>query len=384
MDDCLALILAGGRGARLGSQTPKQYLPIAGKAVLRHAVEAFLDHPAVGRVRVVIAPADRVRHDAALAGLPVLDPVPGGPTRQDSARHGLESLVAAAPRLVLIHDAARPFPGTETIERTIAALADHPAAVAATPLGDTLKEARAGLVGCTVDRRGLWRARTPQGFRFADILAAHRAAAGLALSDDAAVAERAGLDVALVATSETNIKITTTEDLERARRWVGHAGGETRAGLGFDVHAFGPGSAVRLCGIDIAHDRGLVGHSDADVAMHALADAILGAVGQGDIGMHFPPTDPTWRDAESEIFLRRAVALVAESGGRIVNVDLTMMCETPRIGPHRTAMIARLAGILEIDAGRVSIKATTTERLGFTGRGEGIAVQAMATVRLDD
>ena len=383
MEDCLALILAGGRGTRLGSDTPKQYLSLAGKAILRHAVEAFLDHPAIDRVGVVVAPTDRARHDAALVGLPVLDPVIGGPSRQDSARHGLESLVEAAPRLVLIHDAARPFPGADTIERIIAALAEHPAAVAATPLGDTLKEERAGLIGRTVDRKGLWRAQTPQGFRFADILAAHRAAAGQTLSDDAAVAERAGLGVALVAGSEANIKITTAGDLERARRWLTDVGGEARGGLGFDVHAFGPGSAVRLCGVEIAHDRGLIGHSDADVAMHAVTDAILGAVGQGDIGAHFPPTDPAWHDAESEIFLRRAAALVTEAGGRIVNVDLTVICEAPRIGPHRAAMIARLASILEIDAGRVNIKATTTERLGFTGRGEGIAAQAMATVRLD-
>ncbi len=382
MDDCLALILAGGRGTRLGAGTPKQYLPLAGKAVLRHAAEAFLDHPAVERVRVVIAPADRARHDAALAGLPVLDPVIGGRSRQDSARHGLESLVEAAPRLVLIHDAARPFPDAATIGRTVAALADHPAAVPATPLGDTLKEERDGLIGRTVDRKRLWRAQTPQGFRFPDILAAHRAAAGRALTDDAAVAEHAGLDVALVAGSEANVKITTAEDLERAHRWLAGAEGEARSGLGFDVHAFGPGTAVTLCGIEIAHDRGLVGHSDADVAMHALTDAILGAIGQGDIGVHFPPTDPAWRDARSEIFLRRAAALVAEAGGRIVNVDLTVICQAPRIGPHRAAMIARLAEILEIDAGRVNVKATTTERLGFTGRGEGIAAQAMATVRL--
>ncbi len=382
MDDCLALILAGGRGARLGNTEPKQYLPLAGKPVLRHAAEAFLGHIAVDRVRVVIGPDDRARHDAALSGLPVIEPVIGGESRQASARHGLESLIEAAPRLVLIHDAARPFPDPGTIGRTVAALADHPAAVPATPLGDTLKEARDGLVVRTVDRIGLWRAQTPQGFRFAGILAAHRAAAGRDLTDDAAVAKRAGLEVALVAGRESNMKITTEEDLERARRWLAGAPAETRSGLGYDVHAFGPGGSVTLCGVEIAHDRGLVGHSDADVAMHALTDALLGAIGRGDIGMHFPPGEPEWRNARSEIFLRRAAGLVAEAGGRIVNIDLTIVCEAPLIGPHRAAMTAELARILEIDTGRVSVKATTTERLGFTGRGEGIAAQAVAAVRL--
>lgn len=382
MDDCLALILAGGRGTRLGADIPKQYLPLAGKAILRHAAEAFLEHPLVDRVRVITGPDDRARHDRALEGLPVLEPVIGGATRQESARLGLESVTDAPPRAVLIHDAARPFPDAATIERTLTALRDHPAALPAMPVGDTLKRARAGLVGATVERKDLWRAQTPQGFRYAEILAAHRAATGHALTDDAAVAEHAGLAVALVTGSEANIKVTTEEDLERARRWLGQGTGETRSGLGFDVHAFGPGNSLTLCGVDIAHDRGLVGHSDADVAMHALTDAILGAIGQGDIGVHFPPTEAAWREAASEIFLRRAAELVAEQGGRIVNVDLTLICEAPRIGPHRAAMVARLADILGIEAARVSVKATTTEQLGFTGRGEGIAAQAMANIRL--
>lgn len=382
MDDCLALILAAGRGTRLGAEIPKQYLALAGKPILRHAAEAFLGHQGVNRVRVVIRRDDRTRHDAALDGLAVLEPVIGGTTRQDSARLGLESVADAAPRVVLIHDAARPFPDAATIGRTLAALQDHPGALPAIPLGDTLKRARAGLVGATVERKDLWRAQTPQGFRYPEILAAHRAASGRALTDDAAVAEHAGLAVALVAGNEANIKVTTEEDLERARRWLGQGSGETRSGIGFDVHAFGPGAAVTLCGVEIAHDRALVGHSDADVAMHALCDAILGAIGQGDIGVHFSPTEAAWRDAASEIFLRRAAGLVAEQGGRIVNVDLTVICEAPRIGPHRAAMIARLADILGIEAARVSVKATTTEQLGFTGRGEGIAAQAVATVRL--
>ena len=381
MDDCVALILAGGRGTRLGTDTPKQFLPLGGKTVLRHAAEAFLDHPAVDRVRVVIAAGDRPRHDEALSGLAVMEPVPGGPSRQDSALRGLESLCGSPPRLVLIHDAARPFPGPGTIERTVRALERHPAAAPALPLTDTIKEAHGGLVDRTVDRSRLRSVQTPQGFRFPQILAAHRAAAAREATDDAAVAEQAGLEVALVAGSKANIKITTEDDLVLARRLLGGEGTQ-RTGFGFDVHAFGPGDSVTLCGVEIPHDRGLIGHSDADAALHAVTDALFGAVGAGDIGMHFPPADPVWRGAASEVFLRRAADLVAEAGGAVVNIDLTIVCESPRIGPHRATMRARLAGLLGVDAGRVNVKATTTEGLGFTGRGEGVAAQAVAVVHM--
>lgn len=386
MSGCVALILAGGRGTRLGRDIPKQYLSLGDETLLRHAVRSFAEHPDVDDVRVVIGADDRENCDTALAGMALLEPVTGGGSRQESARLGLESLVGNEPDTVLIHDAARPFADAATITRTLAALATHPAALPAVPVSDTLKRERTGegapLVGRTVERSGLWRAQTPQGFRFPEILAAHRAAAGLDLTDDAAVAEHAGLDVALVPGSEANIKITTEEDLERARRSLAGERFEVRSGTGFDVHGFGEGDAVTLCGVEVPHDRALAGHSDADVGMHALTDALLGAIAAGDIGIHFPPSDPRWRGEPSTTFLRRAAEMVRSRGGAIVNLDLTLICERPRIAPHRDAMIRHVAETLEIEPARVSIKATTTEGLGFTGRGEGIAAQAIATVRL--
>ena len=386
MSGCVALILAGGRGTRLGAELPKQYLPLGDGVVLRHAVRNFVDHPGVDDVRVVIGAEDRERFDSALAGLDLLEPVTGGSSRQESARLGLESLVSISPERVLIHDAARPFADAGTIARTLAALDTHPAALPAVPLSDTLKRERSGdgdrMIAETVERAGLWRAQTPQGFRFAEILAAHRAAAGLALTDDAAVAEQAGLDVALVSGNEENVKITTEEDLDRARRRLDDRRADLRTGTGFDVHKFGEGDAVTLCGVEIPHDRALAGHSDADVGMHAITDALLGAIAEGDIGIHFPPSDPRWRGEPSKTFLSHAAELVRRRGGSIVNLDLTLICERPRIAPHRESMIRRVAETLRIEPGRVSIKATTTEGLGFTGRGEGIAAQAVATVRI--
>jgi 2-C-methyl-D-erythritol 4-phosphate cytidylyltransferase/2-C-methyl-D-erythritol 2,4-cyclodiphosphate synthase len=245
-----------------------------------------------------------------------------------------------------------------------------------------LKQGRDGRIAGTVPRDGLWRAQTPQGFRFAEILAAHRAAAGAELTDDAAVAEHAGLAVTLVQGGADNLKITSAQDLERAERWLAARLDETRVGHGFDVHRFGPGDHVMLCGVRVAHDAGLIGHSDADVGLHALTDAILGALGAGDIGSHFPPTDARWRGAESALFLRHADELVRQRGGRIAHVDVTLICERPKVAPHRAAMVARLAEVLDLAMERVSVKATTTEGLGFTGRGEGIAAQATATLRL--
>jgi 2-C-methyl-D-erythritol 4-phosphate cytidylyltransferase/2-C-methyl-D-erythritol 2,4-cyclodiphosphate synthase len=383
MASCVALILAGGSGVRLGSERPKQYLALAGRAVIRHSAETFLRHPAVSAVRVMIRDEDRAPYHAAMAGLDTLPPVVGGATRQESARRGLESLAPLAPERVLIHDAARPLVDSGVIDRALAALDGFAGAVPCVPVADTLKRGAApgAAIGGTVDRAGLWRAQTPQAFRFSDILAAHRAHQGADLTDDAAVAERAGLKVALVMGAEDNIKITTQDDLARAERLLAGAA-ETRVGTGFDVHKFAPGERVMLCGVAVPHERGLAGHSDADVALHALTDAILGALGAGDIGLHFPPSDPKWRNADSAIFIRHAAGLVAARGGSIVHLDLTLICERPRVGPHREAMIKRLSEILGLAPERISIKATTTEGLGFTGRSEGIAAQAAATIRV--
>ena len=384
MTETVALVVAAGRGQRFGSPLPKQYAELAGRPVLSYALTRLAAHPRIDRVQVVIHPDDRALYDRAAAGLELPEPALGGPSRQDSVRRGLESLEALAPAAVLIHDGTRPFVNATVIDRVLDALATTVGAVAALPVTDTLKRGADGRVAGTVERAGLWRAQTPQGFRFAEILVAHRAAAGRELTDDAAVAERAGLSVALVDGALENIKITTQDDLARAAFWLAgeQAGAETRVGQGFDVHPFGPGNQVMLCGVAVPHDAGLMGHSDADVGLHALTDAILGALGAGDIGQHFPPTEARWRDTESGVFLRHAGELVAEVGGRIRHLDVTLICERPKIGPHRAAMVARIAELLGINAGRVSVKAATTEGLGFTGRGEGIAAQASATLAL--
>ncbi len=384
MRKCIALVVAAGRGHRLGGDIPKQYRMIAGRPVLRHALARLLTHPAITSVRVVIHPDDRPFYEMAVQGLSLAEPIMGGETRQQSVRLGLEALQADAPDFVLLHDGARPFPDAAMINRVIAALADHNGAVPALPLSDTLKRGNAGLVGATVDRSHLWRAQTPQGFRYRDILSAHNTARSLDLTDDAALFELMGWPVALVQGSEDNIKITLPSDLERAERLCASGGnnGETRTATGFDVHRFCPGNSVVLCGHVIPHTHGLEGHSDADVGLHALTDALLGCLSAGDIGLHFPPSDPRWKGAASDRFLRHAASLVAARGGRIVHVDVTLLCEAPKIGPHREAMIRRVADILEISDDRVSIKATTTEGLGFTGRREGIAAQASATIVL--
>ena len=379
---CIALVVAAGRGTRLGAPLPKQYLPLGGVAVLRHGVRALAEHPSIAAVRVIIHPDDRPHYDSATAGLGLMPPVDGGAQRQDSVRNGLESLADAAPELVLIHDGARPFLDRPVIDRVLIGLGAHQGVIAALPVRDTVKRGDGGRIAATIDRSALWRAQTPQGFHYGPIVAAHRAAAGAELSDDAAVAERAGIDVALVEGSEDNFKVTTMDDLARAERLLAARNGDIRTGQGFDVHVFGPGDHVWLCGVAVPHNRGLVGHSDADVGLHALTDAVLGAIGAGDIGMHFPPSDPQWRGVPSHRFLRHAADLVAAAGGSIAHVDVTVICERPKVGPHRAAMTARIADILALAPTRVSVKATTTERLGFTGRGEGIAAQAVATIRL--
>jgi len=380
----VALIVAAGQGARFGAEVPKQYLPLAGRPLLRHSVERLSAHAGIGAVRVVIDPAAREHYDAAVAGLPVLDPVAGGATRQESVRLGLDGLAGDSPAHVLIHDGARPFPDDALVSRVIDALHTHAGAIAAQPVVDTLKRAGDGeRIAATVDRAGLWRAQTPQGFRFDAILAAHRAAAGADdLTDDAAVAERAGLDVVLVPGAEDNLKVTTPDDLVRAERILAAGLGETRVGTGFDVHRFEAGDAVTLCGVAIPHSHRLAGHSDADVALHALTDAILGALGEGDIGEHFPPSDPQWAGAASRVFVEHAVGRIAARGGTLSHADLTLICEAPKVAPHRDAMRASVAALLGVDAGRVSVKATTTEGLGFAGRREGIAAQATVTLRV--
>ena len=377
-----ALVVAAGRGSRFGGGLPKQYLPLAGMTVLRHAVAALAGHPRIDAVLVVIRPEDRALFDRAVAGLSILPPVAGGATRQDSVRLGLEALAAYRPVRVLIHDGARPFPDAALIDRVIDGLERGPAAIPCLPLRDTIKRAEGGTIRATVDRAELWRAQTPQGFHFEAILAAHRRAAGCELTDDSAVAEAAGMTPLQVAGSEDNLKLTTSDDLAAAERLIAARRGDVRVGQGFDVHAFGPGDRVFVCGLEIPHGAALVGHSDADVGLHALTDAVLGAIGAGDIGMHFPPSDPRWRGVSSDRFLRHAADLVRARGGIVAAVDVTIICERPKIGSHRAAMVERVAAILGIAAERVSVKATTTDRLGFTGRGEGIAAQAVATIRL--
>ena len=373
------LIVAAGRGSRLGEAVPKQYLDLGGGSVLSRAIAALLAHPAVEAVQVVIHPDDRARYEAAVAGAgPRLrPPVAGAATRAGSVRAGLEALASVAPERVLIHDAARPFVMLAVIDAVLAALDASPAAFPALPVVDALWRAEGAEAAAPVPRDGLWRAQTPQGFRFADILAAHRAHIGEA-ADDVAVARAAGLAVRIVPGDEGNFKITTAADLARARRFGSAM--DIRTGNGFDVHAFGPGDAVTLCGVRVPFDRALVGHSDADVGLHALTDAVIGALGEGDIGQWFPPSDPAWKGADSALFLTRAAARAAERGFAISHLDVTLICEAPKVGPHAAAMRAAVAAAAGVDPDRASVKATTSERLGFTGRGEGIAALATATL----
>lgn len=384
--DIAVLVVAAGRGSRFGAELPKQYLTMGGKPLLRHALEAFAAHPRVGLVRAVIHPDDRALYAAAANGLALAPPVAGGASRQDSVLQGLRSLAEARPRIVMIHDGARPFIEGRLLDDLATALQAAPGAISALPLVDSLKRGSEDRILDAVPRDGLWRAQTPQAFHYAAILAAHEAAVGAELTDDAAVAAAAGLEVRLVQGSAENIKVTTADDLQLAERWhaarQGVAQEETRVGQGFDVHRFGPGDHVTLCGIEIPHDQSLLGHSDADVALHAATDALLGALAAGDIGSHFPPSDARWAGADSAVFITHAADLLRDAGGRLCHLDVTVICEAPKVGPHRAAMRTRLAALLRVEEARISVKATTTERLGFTGRGEGIAAQACATVSL--
>lgn len=373
-----AVIVAAGRGSRVGGPVPKQWRMLGDRPVLAHALAAFAAAPGVGPVVLVLHPDDMARARALGPGPQVL-PVAGGATRSASVRAGLEALLPHAPERVLIHDAARPCVSQAVIARVIAALDVHPGAAPALELSDALWTGAGGQVTGTRDRAGLFRAQTPQGFRFAPILAAHRAQAGTDAADDVAVARAAGLDVAIVPGDEANLKITREEDFARAAASMGRKM-DIRTGNGFDVHRFGPGDHLWLCGVKLPHDRGLVGHSDADVGMHAVTDAIYGALAAGDIGQHFPPSDPQWKGASSHVFLEHAAGLARARGYVVTHADCTLICEFPKIGPHAAEMRAALARVMGIGVDRVSVKATTSERLGFTGRGEGIAAIATATL----
>jgi 2-C-methyl-D-erythritol 4-phosphate cytidylyltransferase/2-C-methyl-D-erythritol 2,4-cyclodiphosphate synthase len=384
------IIVAAGKGERVsadGSTDPKQYRPIAGKAVLARTIDAFLALPDITSVLPVIHHDHADRYTALVpADTRLLPPVFGAATRQASVLEGLKALAPLRPDLVLIQDAARPFPTPRIISEVIAALDRYEGALPVSPVTDTIKRSIDGQqVATTEDRSQLFAAQTPQGFRFGQIFSAHMRASTIRrqFTDDAEVAEWAGLRVAMVAGERDNIKITHPEDFARAERIIsGDRQMETRVGTGFDVHPFEPGDAVWLGGVRIPHKAKLKGHSDADVALHALTDAILGAIGEGDIGVHFPPSDMQWCGAASTVFLKHAGALVAKVAGRIVNLDVTIVCEAPRIGPHVAAMQGIIAETLGIATSRIAIKATTSEQLGFTGREEGIVAMASASVEV--
>lgn len=367
------MIVAAGQGLRAGQPVPKQFAPWRGKPVVRHSAETFASTGIAPIIVAIPDGADEIAADA-LAGVPGVRFVTGGATRQDSVRRALEALEADAPDIVLIHDAARPILPHPVIARLVVALDAHPGAIPVLPVVDSLTTAHGDVMGSPARREDLRRVQTPQAFRYREILSAHRSwSAAADAGDDAQVARAAGLEIALVDGDEALHKLTFASDFAMAPALI-------RVGTGYDVHRLAAGEELWLCGVRIEHHMGLAGHSDADVAIHALVDAILGAIGAGDIGSHFPPSDPQWKGASSDRFLTHAVKLAAEAGYGIGNVDVTIVCEAPKIGPHRETMRARLAELLGTDLGAVSIKATTTEKLGFTGRGEGIAAQAVATL----
>ncbi|OSQ37849.1 bifunctional 2-C-methyl-D-erythritol 4-phosphate cytidylyltransferase/2-C-methyl-D-erythritol 2,4-cyclodiphosphate synthase [Thalassospira mesophila] len=399
------VIVAAGSGSRFGDPLPKQYHQIGDKTLLRHCVKAFMHFCPPAHIQVVYNEDHQAWLDAAigdLVGSGGLRPaVAGGLTRQQSVLNGLRALKDAAPDHVLIHDAARPGIDPDVIKRVLAALADCDGAIPGITVNDTIKQCDGhSMITRTIPRETLMRAQTPQGFHFKTILGAHEKFAGQEMTDDASLLEQLGIAIKCVAGSEGNDKITRRDDLSRIGEHFpnkqaatvrprpdqetptmpGMTTEEFRSGTGFDVHRFAPGDACMLCGVSVPHHARLEGHSDADVGLHALTDAILGAIAAGDIGQHFPPSDPQWKGAASDQFLKHAAGLVAKRGGRIVNVDVTLICERPKIGPHTAAMRQAVADILAIDIDRVNVKATTSERLGFTGREEGIAAQASASI----
>jgi 2-C-methyl-D-erythritol 4-phosphate cytidylyltransferase / 2-C-methyl-D-erythritol 2,4-cyclodiphosphate synthase len=377
-----ALVVAGGRGERAGGPLPKQYRAVAGEPVVRRSLSAFARHPGIAMVQPVIHPQDAPLYREAVGDLGVLAPVPGGKSRQMSVHAGVEALQGYNPELVLIHDAARPFVSDALITRAIVAGRASGAAIPAIAVADTVKTVDfSGRVTATVDRSHLRTVQTPQAFRFITILEAHRRAQAAGredFTDDAALAEWAGVEVTTFEGEASNIKLTSNEDFRKAEAALS----DVRTGFGYDVHSFGPGDHVMLGGLRIPHERGLCGHSDADVVLHAIVDALLGAIADGDIGLHFPPADAQWRGASSDHFLAFAANRVRARAGYIVHIDVTVVSESPRIGPHRDAMRARIAGIVGIAPHRVAVKATTSEKMGFIGRKEGMAAFANATVRL--
>jgi 2-C-methyl-D-erythritol 4-phosphate cytidylyltransferase/2-C-methyl-D-erythritol 2,4-cyclodiphosphate synthase len=372
-----ALIVAAGKGERLDGPVPKQFLPIAGKAVLRWAVEGLMGHPALRSVRVVIGEGQQAAAKAVLDGLDVGSLIPGGAERADSVRAGLAAIGGDA---VLVHDAARPFCPPQVIDRLLAHLEFFEGAAPVLPVGDTL--ARVGQeLDEPVDRTRLARVQTPQAFRLAALRSAYDRWNGASPTDETTVVRAAGMRVAAVVGDPALEKITSAADFRRAEQWLAR-GLRPRTGMGFDVHAFAGDGPVMLGGIAVPHSRGLAGHSDADVVLHAITDALLGAAGLGDIGEHFPPTDSQWRGASSDRFLAHAVTLIRAQGAIVDSVDCTIIAEEPKVGPYRTAMRERIAQIAGLTVDQVSIKATTTEGLGFTGRREGIAAQALASIRM--
>ena len=388
-----AVIVAAGRGERAGQSVegPKQYRRVGGRAVIAHTLEVFADHPRIDRIILVIHRDDHALLARAIGEMePRISAVEGGATRQDSVRRGLEALVPMAPRTVLIHDAVRPFIDAATVDRVLAAIDERTGAIPAIAVADTLKKTGAGgfapLIASTVDRNGLFAAQTPQGFGYEAILSAHRAAAESSscdFTDDASIAEWAGLPVRIVPGLVENVKLTTARDIAMADERLSRNEAsmiDVRTGNGYDVHQLVAGDHVTLCGVAIPHDQTLAGHSDADVGLHALTDALLATCGAGDIGDHFPPSDPQWRGAASRIFVEKAVAVVAEKGGRIMNADISLICEAPKIAPHREAMRQAIAAMTGLSLDRVSVKATTNETIGFVGRREGIAAIATASV----
>jgi 2-C-methyl-D-erythritol 4-phosphate cytidylyltransferase / 2-C-methyl-D-erythritol 2,4-cyclodiphosphate synthase len=381
-----AILVAAGRGLRAGAGGPKQYRAIGGQSVIYRAMAPFSNHPQVSNVQPVLHLDDAAMFAAAVSGLRYEQPAEGGATRQASVHAGLEALSAHRPDIVLIHDAARPFVSADVITRAIEAATRTGAAIPVVPVTDTVKLVDAsGQIEATPERARLRIAQTPQAFRFDAILEAHRRAAreGRAdFTDDAALAEWAGLTVATFEGDVANMKMTTPEDFVREEARLASGLGDIRTGTGYDVHAFGAGDHVMICGVKVPHTKGFLAHSDGDVGLHALVDAILGALADGDIGSHFPPSDPQWKGASSDRFLKYAVDRVSARGGRIANLEVTLICERPKIGPLRDTMRARIAEISGVDISRVAVKATTSERLGFTGREEGIAATASATIRL--
>jgi len=381
-----AIVVAAGRGLRAGGEIPKQYRPVAGVAPIRASLCLFSRHPDVDLVLPVVHPDDAALFQAATDGVAMLAPVAGGATRQESVCAGLEALAAHEPEIVLVHDAARPFASPSLVTRAIAAARAHGAVVPGLAVADTIKSVDdADRITGTIDRARLRSVQTPQAFVFDTLLSAHRRAraAGMnSLTDDAAVIEWVGIPVTIFEGEQGNVKLTTDEDFRKAEVSAFAGLGDVRAGTGYDVHAFGDGDHVWIGGVRIPHTRGLTGHSDADVALHALVDALLGALADGDIGQHFPPSDPQWKGASSDRFLAYAVDRLRQRKGRVAQLDVTIVCEAPRIGPHRDAIRQRIAEIAAVPVDRVSVKATTSEQLGFTGRREGIAALATATIRL--